>query len=142
MKRIVLDTNCLIASLSRTSKSYDVWKGIYEGKYVLCVSNDILFEYREIIAQKTTPLIAENVIQFLLNCEFVELVTPYYHFELITADHDDNKFVDCAMAANATYIVTDDKHYKPLHDITFPHIVVVGLMEFVDILRKEGQTDK
>ena len=81
-------------------------------------------------------------IQFLINSEFVELITPYYHFELITADHDDNKFVDCAMAANATYIVTDDKHYKPLEHITFPHITVIQLMEFVNLLRKEGQINK
>lgn len=63
MKRVVLDTNCLIASLSRTSESYDVWRGLQEGRYTLCVSNEILMEYAEIIARKTTPLIAENVIQ-------------------------------------------------------------------------------
>ena len=135
MERIVLDTNCLVSSLSRTSKTYDVWRGLYEGRYVLCLSNDILLEYLEIIGQKTTPQIAENVIQFLLNCEYVELVTPFYHFELITADHDDNKFVDCAMAANATYIVSDDKHYNPLKQITYPNISVISLMDFVRILR-------
>ena len=135
MERIVLDTNCLVSSLSRTSKTYDVWRGLYEGRYVLCLSNDILLEYLEIIGQKTTPQIAENVIQFLLNCEYVELVTPFYHFELITADHDDNKFVDCAMAANATYIVSDDKHYNPLKLITYPNISVISLMDFVRILR-------
>ena len=34
-KRIVLDTNCLISSLSRTSDSYEVWKGLHEGRYIL-----------------------------------------------------------------------------------------------------------
>ena len=133
-KRIVLDTNCLISSLSRTSDSYDVWKGLYEGRYILCVSNEILMEYQEIIGQKTTPEIAENVIQFLINSEYVEFVNTYYRFDLITADHDDNKFVDCAIAANATYIVTDDKHYKPLRQIAYPKLFVVKLMEFVEML--------
>ena len=31
-QRIVLDTNCLISSLSRKSKSYEVWKGLHEGR--------------------------------------------------------------------------------------------------------------
>ena len=133
-RRIVLDTNCLISSLSRTSDSYDVWKGLYEGRYILCVSNEILMEYQEIIGQKTTPEIAENVIQFLINSEYVEFVNTYYRFDLITADHDDNKFVDCAIAANATYIVTDDKHYKPLRQIAYPKLFGVKLMEFVEML--------
>lgn len=134
-KRIVLDTNCLISSLSRTSDSYVVWRGLYEGKYTLCVSNEILNEYQEIVGQMTTPEIAENVIQFLINCEHVEFVNTYYRFELITADHDDNKFVDCAIAANATYIVSNDKHYIPLQQINYPKLYVVKLMKFVEILR-------
>ena len=131
MNRIVLDTNCLIASLSRTSRSYSVWRGLHDGRYTLCVSNEILMEYQEMIGRKTTPEIAENVIQYITNSEYVELITPYYHFDLIKADRDDNKFVDCAIAANATYIVSDDKHFKPLQDIGFPKLFVLKLKEFV-----------
>lgn len=136
MNRIVLDTNCLIASLSRTSRNYSVWRGLFEGKYILCVSNEILSEYQEIIGQKTTPQIAENVIQYLINSKYVEFVHPYYRFDLIKADRDDNKFVDCAIAANATYIVSDDKHYKPLKDIPFPRLFVIKLMQFVEMLKE------
>lgn len=113
-KRIVLDTNCLLSSLSRQSESYDVWRGLHEGRYTLCVSNSILEEYQEKIAEKTTPEIA---------------------VELIKADPDDNKFVDCAIAANATYIVSDDKHFAPFKDITFPQLLVIRLMEFVKMLQ-------
>ena len=66
--KVVLDTNCLLASLSRKGKYYSVWKGLQEGRYVLCVSTEIILEYQEIIAQKTNEFIAENVIQTLLNC--------------------------------------------------------------------------
>ena len=99
------------------------------------VSNDILWEYQEIISQKTTPQSAENVVNYLLNSPFVEMVTPHYHFELITADRDDNKFVDCAIAANATFIVSDDKHYLPLRQIEYPRLYVIRMMEFVSILK-------
>lgn len=142
MKRIVLDTNCLIASLSRTSRSYSVWRGLHDGQYRLCLSNEILMEYQEMIGRKTTPEIAENVVQYLTNSEFVEFITPYYHFGLIKADHDDNKFVDCAIAANATYIVSDDKHFNPLRNIGFPKLIVLRLMEFVEKLKQTDHIDK
>lgn len=90
----------------------------------------------EIIEQKTTPEIAENVIQFLINSEHVEFINTYYRFELISADRDDNKFVDCAIAANAIFIVSNDNHYKPLRRIAYPKLSVIKLMEFVEILRR------
>ena len=49
IRKIVLDTNCLIASLSRHSEYYPVWSEFQAGKYTLCVSNEILEEYQEII---------------------------------------------------------------------------------------------
>ena len=100
------------------------------------MTNEILWEYQEIIAQKTTPQIAENLVDYLIHSRFVERVQVYYHFELITADHDDNKFVDCAIAANATFIVSDDKHFRPLQQIAYPKLAILGLMEFVQILRE------
>ena len=48
-RKIVLDTNCLIASLSRHSEYYSVWKDFQAGKYTLCVSTSILQEYEEMI---------------------------------------------------------------------------------------------
>ena len=134
--RVVLDTNALIASFSTESSSYEVWRGLREGRYTLCVTNEILWEYQEIIARKTTPQIAENLVDYLIHSRFVERVQVYYHFELITADHDDNKFVDCAIAANATYIVSNDKHFRPLQFIDYPKLAILELMEFVQILRE------
>lgn len=55
---IVLDTNCLIMSLSRRSPYYSVWRNFVEGKYTLCISNEILNEYEEILTQKVGPEIA------------------------------------------------------------------------------------
>lgn len=136
--RVVLDTNGLVAALGQSSPYREILLGLYEGKYVLCVSNEILLEYMEIIAAKTSAAVAESIIQFILNSANVELVTPYYHFELITADRDDNKFVDCAITAGATYIVSDDRHFEPLHQIEYPRLMVIKLMEFVKILESQS----
>jgi predicted nucleic acid-binding protein len=59
-RKIVLDTNCLIASLSRHSEYYSVWKDFQAGKYTLCVSTSILQEYEEIIGHKTSVVVAKK----------------------------------------------------------------------------------
>ena len=141
-RKIVLDTNCLIASLSKSGQYYPVWKGLQTGEYILCVSTDILEEYAEIITQKMSVNVAANVIHLLLESEFVELVNPYFSLHLlIVADHDDDKFVDCAFAANATFIVSDDKHYDILKDISFPQLLVLKLKEFLGLLQSEANNN-
>lgn len=72
-----------------------------EGQFIMCVSTEIIEEYSEIISKKTTSEIANNVIATILNAQNTELVTPYYRFNLIQSDSDDNKFVDCCITANA-----------------------------------------
>ena len=135
VNRIVLDTNCLLAILSRRGNYFSVWQGLHEGKYTLCVSNEILEEYEEIICSKTNPIIASNVIQMLINSPYVQFVDTYFHFHLIEQDKDDNKFVDCAIAANARFIVSEDTHFKHLKDIPFPYVEVIRLKEFMDLLQ-------
>jgi predicted nucleic acid-binding protein len=56
---------------------------------------------------------------------------------LIEADHDYDKFVDCAFAADAAYIVSEDKHFNILEKVMFPKIFVLKLREFMEILEKE-----
>ena len=136
-RKIVLDTNCLISSLSKSGQYYPVWKGLQTGQYVLCVSTDILEEYAEIITQKMSVDVAANVIHLLLESQYVELINPYFSLHLIEADHDDDKFVDCAFAANATYIVSDDKHYDVLKEVDFPKLLVLRLKEFLGLLQSE-----
>lgn len=135
MMNIVLDTNCLLMSLSRRSQYYPVWRDFVDGKYTLCISNEILDEYEEILTQKVGSQIASNIIQALLDLPNTKMVQVYYHLHLITADPDDDKFVDCAFKANAKYIVTQDHHYDVLRSIPFPKIEVVDIDEFLSILQ-------
>ena len=134
MKRVVLDTNCLLASISSRSENFQVWCALHEGRYKLCVSNDILAEYEEIIAQKANHIVAENVINALVDSDYVEFFDPKFHLGLITSDPDDNKFVDCAFAANATFIVSNDRHFDILSQTDFPKFNVIKLQQFLKLL--------
>ena len=135
MMNIVLDTNCLLMSLSRRSQYYPVWRDFVDGKYTLCVTTEILAEYEEILTQKVGPEIASTIIQALLDLPNTKTVQVYYHLRLITTDPDDDKFVDCAFKANAKYIVTQDHHYDVLRNTPFPKIEVIDIDEFLSILR-------
>ncbi|MBQ8050717.1 MAG: putative toxin-antitoxin system toxin component, PIN family [Bacteroidaceae bacterium] len=133
-RHVVLDTNCLLQSLSARSPYYKVWSDFVEGRYVLCVSNEILEEYEEIIASHMSPLVARIAIETILRANNILKVDAKFHFELITADVDDNKFVDCAIVANADYIVTEDHHFDVLKSISFPKVNIRRLSEFCEEL--------
>lgn len=92
-------------------------------------------EYEEIIARKTNTIFAGNVIKTILNRQNVIKVDPQYNFHLIENDPDDNKFVDCAICGNASYMVSEDAHFRILHKIDFPAIQLLTLREFVDLSR-------
>lgn len=136
MERIVLDTNCLISSLKRDSVYFPVWRDFMTGKYCLCVSDEILNEYEEIIGRRTgSREVARNVVSAILNRSNTEHIEVYYHFGLIEEDEDDNKFVDCAIKANAKCIVSEDKHFRGLKDIPFPKVDVIRLNDFLEYLK-------
>ncbi|MBO9616640.1 MAG: hypothetical protein J7619_28395 [Dyadobacter sp.] len=62
------------------------------------------------------------------------MTTPFYFWQLIGQDRDDNKFVDCAVACGADYLVSNDKHFDVLASISFPKIKVIKAEKFLEIL--------
>lgn len=131
MKRIVLDTNCLIQILPKKSKYRKIWNNILSEETALCVTTDILNEYHEILSYFFSETLAENVINTILNLSKTELIEVFYFWNLIEKDPDDNKYVDCAVSANAQYIVTEDKHFNILKTIEFPKLSVIKLDAFL-----------
>ena len=131
MENVVIDTNCLIMAVSSRSNYHKIWQSFLHGEYTLCISNEILEEYAEVISRNISVNVARYVVFTILERKNVSLITPYYNWKLITADPDDNKFVDCAIAANAKFIVTGDHHFNVLKDIPFPSVPVVNIDEFL-----------
>jgi len=131
MRNIVLDTNCLLICLASESKFHAVWTSFLSENYRLCVSNEIMYEYEEILTRKISPKFADMIIQVILNSENVLFAHPAFRFNLISADPDDNKFVDCAIVANADYIVTQDTHFDVLKKIRFPKVNIIRIEELV-----------
>lgn len=136
MSNIVLDTNCLLMSLNKRSPYFKIWEDFKAGKFTLCFSTEILMEYEEIIAKKTSPEIASNIITAILTRANTRKLDVTFKFQLIESDLDDNKFVDCAIRANAKYIVTQDHHYDVLKTIDFPKVNVIDIDSFLEFLKQ------
>ena len=128
--RIVIDTNCLLRILPKNSNYRSLWNAFLRGEFKLCYTTEILQEYEEVLSRFYSATFAKFVIDTILNSSQTERVTVYYKWLLIIDDPDDNKFVDCAISANADFIVTNDKHFNKLNDLVFPKIKVVDIDRF------------
>ena len=103
--------------------------------YVLyATAKDILDKYAEILERVASPKFAELALYVITNNPYTVFTHPFYNFHLITADPDDNKFVDCAVASNAKFIVTEDSHYNLLKSVIFPVVEIIKLDEIMPLL--------
>ena len=134
MSRIVLDTNSLIQSLPARSIYNRAWKSFFDGTNTLCVSNEILEEYEEIIERLVGPEIAKLTIDTIICNPYTVWFAPHYDVNCILSGPDDNKFVDCAIGANAKFIVSEDHHFDVLSNYSFPKVSVVRLDDFLSSL--------
>ena len=132
MRYVVLDTNALIQALPTRSRYHKIWTDFLAGSFCLCVSNEILAEYEEILSLHASPEVAHNVVEAIARHPKTIYRESYYRFHLLSdIDKDDDKFVDCAITAGADYIVTEDSHFNRLKQIPFPRLNVLTLDEFM-----------
>ena len=135
MRRAVIDTNCLLASLNRNSPFYRLYELFVSEAFEWMLSNEILTEYEEILTQHYSAATAQRVTEILLNAPNTSFQEAHYKWQLIEADPDDNKFVDIAIAANTDYLVTNDRHFEVLKQIEFPRVPIVSLQTFLSSFR-------
>ena len=134
--RVVLDTNCILSSISPSSPNSIIMDYLMAGKYSISVTTEILMEYEEKLIEIFNSVISSNFFTALMVLENVEFINIYFHLSLISADLDDNKFSDCAFASNSDYLVTNDKHFNILKATNFPHINIISNEEFIEILKE------
>ena len=79
-------------------------------------------------------MVANSICEAFTLYDNVIKTNIYYNWNLISVDPDDNKFVDCAVAVNADYIVTNDKHFNILKKVDFPKVKTIKIDEFMELL--------
>lgn len=135
--RVVIDTNCLLQILGAKSKYHFLFESFLQFGYVMCISNEVLLEYEEILCMKASPLAADLFVKVIARSRNVIRKDPYFKWNIITNDFDDNKFVDCAFACRANYIVTNDNHFQEAANSPFPVFNVINLDDFSELMKQQ-----
>lgn len=137
--RVVLDTNVLISALVFPGGKPDqILTRIRRGEIEFFISPFILSELDRVLRQKfqLTKNEAEDRVRAIRR--LAHLVEPTERVEVITAKDDDNRILECAIAAKADFLVTGDKeHLLPLESIKDTKIISPS--EFLEFL---GQSAK
>ena len=116
---VVMDTNSVLQAMPRHNPARPLMTAWFTGRLVWAVSTEILLEYEEIITQRSGRTRWAEFATMLdmvgeLHPSRLPMISPAFRFQLITADPDDNKFADCAIAAEADFIITGDHHFDAL----------------------------
>ena len=134
MTRVVIDTNVFVSSFfgGNPRKIIDRWK---TGKVILCLSRPIIDEYVDVL--RRLGLQNEKELDDLLS-----LFAHGFHIlfsartpklNVVLEDPDDNKFIECAVALKATFLVSGDKHLLGIKD--YMRIKIVSPKEFLGLAR-------
>jgi len=116
--RVCIDTNALVQLFGTATPFGRIADALQRGRLEVAVSNEILLEYEETLATLSGPARWQTVWRFLEGVSRLHnnvlYVEPHFRFRVITADPDDNKFVDCVIAVEADFILTSDRHFDVL----------------------------
>jgi putative PIN family toxin of toxin-antitoxin system len=121
--RIVLDTNVKISGIFWTGNPSAILHLWINDKFELLLSDEVFKEYTltlfRISKGKKDDLVNRWLILF---AEYSNFVTVKKRFKL-SPDPDDNKFIECAIAGNADFIVSGDSHLLELQSILNTEVV-------------------
>jgi len=130
--RLVIDTNVLVsaalkpAGLQRTVLLLAITKPAR-----LYVSRPILAEYAQVLARPELGIrkgLRQQLLQLIKNNAYT--MTPSRRLE-VTRDVDDNKFLECADAARADYLVTGNQKHFPRF---WKQTKIISSREFIGLI--------
>jgi putative PIN family toxin of toxin-antitoxin system len=115
MIRVVLDTSVLVSAvISAQGPNAQLFDLITAGQIMPCVSDMLMDEYHRVFSYRHLQHLDANRITHLrglLEAASIR-VHPRHRLE-ISGHDDDNRVYECAEAADADYIVTENtKHFK------------------------------
>lgn len=134
--RVVFDTNVLLVSLPSHSPFRALYQAVVDERLTLYVTTEMIAEYEEQISRRLGIARTDVQLRELLNLPAVQEITVYYQWYLLAEiDADDDKFVDCAVACGADYLVTNDRHFNRLRAIPFPVVNIIKAEDFLELLK-------
>lgn len=132
MIRVVLDTNILISAILFGGKPRQVLERAVRGEIRLCLSEAILEELKGVLRRSKFDYSTE-AIQVILT-ELISLsnfVNPSKTIRVVSEDPEDNRILECAVEAEANYIITGDVH-----------LLRLGRYQDIEVLNAVGFLEK
>jgi len=119
--RLVLDTNILISGILFIGPPRKVLELCISGQVKCFISDHILKELVNVLQRPKFGFSFEQTIAIAeeLQSTFT-LLKPDISIDAVSADPDDNRILECAVKANADFIVSGDSHLldmKQFHGI-------------------------
>lgn len=112
--RVVLDTNVLIsACLKPLGLEAEMVARACDGRILACVTEEVWAEYREVLFRDKFRAWLERAETMLGALGACALRVSGAERVSIAADEDDNRFLECAAAAGAEYLVTGNLRHYP-----------------------------
>ncbi|MCJ7621877.1 MAG: putative toxin-antitoxin system toxin component, PIN family [Anaerolineaceae bacterium] len=140
---LVLDTNVIISALlspkGSPAKVIDLWEA---EAFDIATSKQLLnelaraLEYKRVKKYFKQP--QEKINALLKRFRTVGvMVDQQFELNVIVDDPDDNRVLECAVAANASYIISGDDHLLDLEK--YREIVILTPAGFLKLLNVEGK---
>lgn len=126
--KIVVDTNVVVSGVFFGGNPRKVLEAVYNGKIEACASDEIITEYNSVVERmirKKSGALRNDVLQ-----PFISKLTPINVTSQIALcrDPDDNKFLSCAIDADAMFIVSGDNDLLSLKE--YENIRIVTAADF------------
>lgn len=133
MIKVVLDTNILISAILFGGKPRLILELAFRGEIQVCVSEPILEELKGVLRRPKFDFSAE-VVQTILTelTGLADFIYPSKKIEVAAEDPDDNRIMECALEAQADYIITGDSHLLSL--MSFKDILIITPDKFLEKL--------
>jgi putative PIN family toxin of toxin-antitoxin system len=135
--KVVFDTNVVASASFRRGTPFDCLAAWAQGRCEAVVSPALLAEYYETIEKLRLEYPRREPVEWVdALTESAELVFPTERATGATPDPGDEMVLECALAAEADYIVSGDKkHLLPLRE--FHDIRIVSPSDFLRWLAAE-----
>lgn len=137
--RITVDTNVLISATFWDGDSSKIIGKVEADEIKLILSQEILQEYAEVLQSKEIQdkigdkgLMLKQTVQKIAS--IATIVYPINKIDVVKADPDDNKVIECAVQGKVDYIITRDKHLLNLK--TYDGIRIITPKELFDMLNR------
>ncbi len=129
--KVVLDTNVFLSAVFFGGPPGPILQAWRDGRMEIVLSPEILAEYQEAgeeLAKRHPDVELQPILQIL--AMRAEIVLPAPLGESVCVDPDDDKFLECAVASAAPFVVSGDKHLLNVRE--YRGVRVVRPREFVD----------